>query len=255
VVGLASGAIAYGFLFHEFSTLLHGLKDSTLYGEAEYIADHLQRQDDNRLQLILPPDAAALYQSGSRRYRVTSQGRLLGQSIQPPAPDSDLNLSHPGDTTVGFDDLIGVYERPAERPNHYLYGAIVAEEIDGLTVEIQVERETEHFSLLADTLLDEFFNDGGWLGVPFLLLVGLASILTVVQTLRPLRRLSQQARTIGPGTSSERLNEAQEVAETCALMAVRRRISLELDRPDGAVDICGQRGRSMTPCAIWSKMP
>jgi signal transduction histidine kinase len=171
-------------------------------------------------------------------------------------------------------------------------------------------------------------------------LVGLASILTVVQTLRPLRRLSQQARTIGPGTSSERLNEAdaprevlplvqavngavdrldqafeaqraftadaahelrtplailkmrldglppcdirqdlerdvavmerlvsqllkgarletlallasdradlchvaQEVAETCALMAVRRRISLELDRPDGAVDICGQRG-------------
>lgn len=340
VIGLASGGIAYAFLFYEFSVLLHGLKDSTLYGEAEYIADHIQRQDDGHLQLILPADTAALYQSGSRRYRVTSQGRLLGQSDPAPASSEDLNLSHPGDTTVGFDDLVGVYERPVEQANHYLYGAIVAEEIDDFPVEIQVERETEHFSLLADTLLDEFFNDGGWLGIPFLLLTALASILTVVQTLRPLRSLSQQARTIGPGTSSERLNEAaaphevlplvqavngavdrldqafeaqraftadaahelrtplailkmrldglppgeirqdlerdvavmerlvsqllkgarletvaltasdradlcqvaQEVAEACALLAVRRHINLELESPDGPLEICGQMG-------------
>jgi signal transduction histidine kinase len=205
LVGIASSVVGYGFLFLEFSTLLIGLKDSTLYSEAEYLVDHIDQDSDNTLTLHLPEDAAALYISGARRYRITAAGLVMGQSQHPPVTEHDIRLSHPGKTTVGFDDLVGVYERPVEEPGHYAYGAIVEEVIAGHLVRVQVERETEHFSLLADTLLDEFFNDGGWLGIPFLVVVGLASILTDLQTLRPLLTLSEQARTIGPTNPSGRL--------------------------------------------------
>jgi signal transduction histidine kinase len=205
VIGLLSGALAYGFLFVEFSTILHGLKDGTLYGEAEYLAHTIALDPTGPPRLALPPAAAALYGDGSRRYRITMDGRTVAQSPRPPAPLHDLRLSRPGRAMIGFEDLVGVYERPLDPSGRHVFGAIVEEEIAGRPMRIQVERETEHFSLLAETLLDEFFDDGGWLGLPFLVLVGLASVATVAQTLRPLRRLSRQAAAIGPANPASRL--------------------------------------------------
>lgn len=205
LVGLISGAVGYGFLFLEFSTLLNGLHDSTLYGEAEYLADHIALDDAGAVALTLPDSAKALYALGERRYRIVADGRPVAESPYPPAPRHELRVAHPGQTVVGFDDLIGVYERASAEPGQYIYGGLVSEDVGGRAVQIQVERTTEHFSLLADTLLDEFFFDGGWVGIPFLVLVGLAIILTILQTLRPLGLLSRQARMIGPGAPAMRL--------------------------------------------------
>jgi len=227
VVTAISAAIAYGFLFAEFSVIVSGLRQSTLYGEAEELLRHLSIAPDGAPRLLLTPEMTALYSDGEHRFAVLDPaGQRIFQSLEPPRKVTLDLLARPGTILVGFEDLVGVYEQTVAAPDLYRYGALVEETIDGVPFTVQVERTTSHYTLLADTLLDEFFNDGGWLGLPFLAAMMLASIATVAQGLAPLRQVSDRARQITPGKPGERL----------PLTGIPREVEPLVTAVNGAVD-------------------
>jgi signal transduction histidine kinase len=92
---------------------------------------------------------------------------------------------------------------------------------------VQVEQSGRDFDALTRALLLDFAQEGGWLGVPFLLAMLLVSLYTIRSSLSPLRNLSEMAEAIGPDSTDIRLPEADVPREIVPLV---RAVNSALDR-------------------------
>ena len=83
-----------------------------------------------------------------------------------------------------------------------MLGAAVRTDIGQRVFFTQVEQTVPMTQSLNAAVFNEFFMDGGWLGIPFLLALLGISALTVRRSLSPLKELAWLAAKIDPGNST-----------------------------------------------------
>ncbi len=219
---IAATAVAYGWLWWEFETTSGKLRNRALADWAHSIADGLGQAPDGRVTLTLAPPMVKAYTGshGEHHFSVRDgNGTVLfsggGDTAPPPAavPDDDEGTFY-------------VEDPDGPGPLNY-FGVAMARTIGGHRLVIQVEHRAKDYEVLMQSIAEEFFEDGGWLGLPFLLLLLGVSIATIRTSLVPLRDLSSQAESIGPAASDVRLPEAGVPSE---LLPLVRAINRAFDR-------------------------
>ena len=99
-----------------------------------------------------------------------------------------------------------------------MFGAALRTEVGQRTVFIQVEQKARDPDYLRMAVVDEFITDGGWLEIPFLLVLLGVSIWIVKRALAPITRISAMAGTIGPTSADIRLSVDQVPLEILPLV-------------------------------------
>ena len=122
-----------------------------------------------------------------------------------------------------------IYTYRADTENAAMLGAAVRTDIGQRVLFTQVEQTVPMTQSLNAAVFNEFFMDGGWLGIPFLLAVLGISVLTVRRSLAPLNELATLATKIDPGHSTLRLPFAGIPEEILPLVASVNNV---LDRLD-----------------------
>ncbi|HVO17050.1 MAG TPA: HAMP domain-containing sensor histidine kinase [Alphaproteobacteria bacterium] len=217
---LAAIVVGYGWLYLKAGATEAALRNRTLLDQAHDIASHLVLQRDGAVTLRLPEPLAEAYDDPKSAYHFSvrdDHGRVIVSSIgsvNPPLPSPDRPT---------YD-----YDPDGPGPLH-VFGAAVQTVIGGRTYTTQVELTGSHDEYLAAAATEEFLADGGWLGVPFLVVLLTISILTVRGTLAPLERLSRLAADIAPGKAAIRLPEIDVPREVMPLV---RAVNSALDRLD-----------------------
>lgn len=198
VATIIAAAVAYGWLYIKQSRVEAYLRERTLVLQAQEIASFLSTDTDGSIFLNLPAKLSEAYNNPGSSYRyavrdkagivVAASGRRVG-----PLPDF----------MVPQDRHIYVYKSDAE--NVQMLGAAIRREIGPRVFFIQVERTVPMTRSLNAAVFNEFFMDGGWLGIPFLIVLLGIGAFTVRRTLSPLQQLASLASTIDPGNSTLRL--------------------------------------------------
>jgi signal transduction histidine kinase len=225
IVRLALATVAaivagYGWLYLKASATEAALRNQTLVEQARDIARHLSEDSDGAVTLKLPPPLAEAYDDprGAYHYAVRDDhGRLIYSSI------GQVNPLLPTAGKQTYD-----YDPDGPGPLH-VFGAAVRSTVGGRTFTTQVELTGSHDEYLAESATEEFLIDGGWLGIPFLVMLLTISILTVRGTLAPLERLSRRAADIAPGQTAIRLPEIDVPREVKPLVQA---VNSALDRLD-----------------------
>lgn len=192
---------AYGWLWWEFQNTTGSLRDKSLIEMAHRIARSvvLDANGETSLHLSSSLRDAFVQSKGAHGFAVRerSSGKLLfaaGADVGP----IPQGLQHDEDGSLYQ------YNPDGPGPTSY-FGEAFPFEVGGRPLIVQVVRLSSDYQDLLETVLGDFFEDGGWLAGPFLLLLLLISILTVRGTLGPLRSLSRQVETIGPSATEVRL--------------------------------------------------
>ena len=194
---LAAAGIAYGWLYVKQSHVESYLRQKALVQQAQEISDFISVRRDGSIALDLPPQLLEAYTSPESQYRyavrdgagrvVVSSGRRVGPLLQFIETPERQPYKYLGD---GGADTIGVALRSAVGDQSFV---------------TQMEQTAPMRDSLNAAVFDEFFEDGGWLGIPFLLALLGISVFTVRTALAPLEELSRCAARIDPGNSDERL--------------------------------------------------
>jgi len=132
----------------------------------------------------------------------------------------------PGKVEDDEDGSLYQYDPDGPGPANY-FGEALPFRVGERRLLVQVVRLGSNYQELIETVLADFFEDGGWLAAPFLMLLLLVSILTIRSTLKPLRELSQMAEGIGPFTTELRLPHAGVPREVLPLVGA---VNNALDR-------------------------
>lgn len=217
---LAAIVIGYGWLYLKAGATEAALRNRTLIQQAYDIARHLSVDSDGAATLKLPPPLAEAYDEANSAYHYAvrdDHGRLIFSSGRQVSP------LRPSDAAETYD-----YDPDGPGPLH-VFGAAVKSVVGGRTFTTQVEMTGSHEQYLAESATEEFLIDGGWLGIPFLVVLLTISILTVRGTLKPLERLSRLAADIAPGRAAIRLPEIDVPREVMPLV---RAVNSALDRLD-----------------------
>jgi len=122
-----------------------------------------------------------------------------------------------------------IYEYRAEAENASMLGAAVRKDIANKVFFTQVEQTVPMTQSLNAAVFNEFFMDGGWLGIPFLLALLGISAFTVRRSLAPLKELAVLSANINPGSSTLRLPYESIPAEILPLVSSFNNV---LDRLD-----------------------
>jgi signal transduction histidine kinase len=223
-VYVVATAIAAGILIYQAYDTAGTLNDRDLNLRAADLARYVSADSNKAIRLDLPSRLAAAYESGSSTdiFAVrAADGRVITAS--PP----------------GFGEVVAKWPVAAsgEDPSYFrlrdfgsaskdYYGLSIGLDSAAGPLSITVARATEA-DALASALLREFVVDVAWIS-PLLVLVTLAvGIFVIRRGLRPIRKVSEIAATIGPGTTSVRLSGAGLPAEVTPLVAA---VNRALDR-------------------------
>lgn len=191
---------AYGWLWWEFQSTTASLRDKSLIETARTIARAV-RDDEGRMVLNLPDTLLQSYANSNGIHgfavRDRDSGAILFSAGAGPGPIP---------RAVQEDEDGSLYQYNPDGPGPMTYfGEAFPFAFGQKRLIVQVVRLGSEYQELIETVLADFFEDGGWLAGPFLLVLLLVSILTVRGTLAPLRALSRQAEGIGPNTADMRL--------------------------------------------------
>jgi signal transduction histidine kinase len=222
VTTIAATAISYGWLYVKQSRVETYLRQRSLSRQAEELAGYISLDADGSVDINLPPKLSEAYNSPGSRYRyavrdeagriVVTSGRRVG-----PLPNVITTQGH------------GVYEYQASADNPGTLGAAVRTDLGKRSFFTQVEQNLPMTQSLNAAVLNEFFMDGGWLQVPFLLALLAISALTVRRALAPLEKMAVLAAEIEPGKSTLRLPTKDIPAEILPLVT---QFNSALDRFD-----------------------
>ena len=222
ITTVIAGVAAYAWLYRKADIVAAELRQQTLVEQARNISRHLVIRADGRLAVKLPAAMAEDYEEEDSPYHYAVRdegGNLLLASGPMVAPLPALH----GEAQRAYD-----YRRDGARPIH-VYGAAVETTVGGRKLCAQVEEIASRDHYLAASVTNEFVTDGGWLGLPLLVMLLAVSILTVRRTLSPIGRLSALAAQIEPGKIGNRLPQDGVPRE---IMPLVRAMNSALDRLD-----------------------
>ena len=216
-----AGVIVYGWLYIKQSQVQTYLRQRSLVRQAEEISHFISLDPNGMFKLDLPSQLLEAYNSPDSRYRyavrddtgmiVISSGRRIGPLPYFTAPANNNSYEYANDGDVR---MIGAAYRSA---------------IGSHTFVTQVEQTARPIQSLNAAVFNEFFADGGWLGIPFLAALIAISAFTVRRAVAPLGALSALAAKIDPGNSDVRLPHDGVPDEIVPLV---RSVNRALDRLD-----------------------
>lgn len=222
---LAAGA-AYGWLYVKQRHVESYLRERALVRQAEDIAGYLSIAADGLVRLDLPPQMSESYNSPGSRYRYAIRdeaGRVVLSSGRHVGPLHDF-VKTAGSRT---------YEYQSGEQGRMI-GAVFGRTLGGRAFVTQVERTAPLLDSVNAAVLNEYFVDGDWLWIPFVVAVLVVSAGTVRRALAPLHELSALAADINPGSSATRLPQADVPTEIVPLVQA---VNSALDRLDEGLRI------------------
>lgn len=201
---MAAIAVAYGWIWLEFHSKIGQLTNKSLVDSAQTIAQSLSPETDGTWTLSLPPQLEQAYRNaeGIHRFAVRRPNGSVLFGIGGETGSLPKVIEHDQDGSFYQHDPDG----PGPISNFGVALPVHATPDDFVVV--QVERRSSDTEVLMHSMLEDFFEDGGWLAGPFLLVLLGVSIVTIRRSLAPLDELSRQAKAIGPDTTELRLPEA-----------------------------------------------
>ncbi len=217
-----AAAVAYGWLYIKQSHVAAYLRERTLVRQAQEVSSFISASPDGSIYLDLPSKLSEAYNNPGSRYRYAVRdeaGRVVATSGRRVGPLPDI---------IRIQDH-HIYSYRADAENAAMLGAAVRTDIGQRVLFTQVEQTVPMTQSLNAAVFNEFFMDGGWLGIPFLLAVLGISVLTVRRSLAPLNELATLATKIDPGHSTLRLPSAGIPEEILPLVASVNNV---LDRLD-----------------------
>jgi signal transduction histidine kinase len=219
---LAAIVSAYGWLWYEFQFTTGTLRDKSLIETARTIAQAVKPAGDG-VVLDLPPTLTEAYANSNGAHGFAVRDRQSGAVLF--AAGADVGPV-PGKVEEDEDGSLYQYNPDGPGPSAY-FGEAFPFRLGERQLLVQVVRLGSDYQELIETVLADFFEDGGWLAAPFLIAVMGVSILTIRGTLKPLRDLSRQAEAIGPAATDVRLPGAHVPREVLPLV---RAVNNALDR-------------------------
>ena len=195
---LIAGLSSFGWLYLKAKWTDISLREQTLFEQARVIAEYLKLDGNNSITLNLPSRLAEAYSSPESEYHFAVRGEN-GQYLF----DSGESVSA---LPVLSRSRQKLYDYDPDGPGPLrVFGAALRTEIGQRTVFVQVEQKTHDPDYLRMAVIDEFITDGGWLVIPFLLMLLGVSIWIVKRGLVPITQISALAETIGPNNANVRL--------------------------------------------------
>jgi signal transduction histidine kinase len=212
--------MAYSWLWWKYHSVTEVMRDSHLIEQAASIRNQTLLLPDGRIVVDLPPVQLASYaeSEGGLRFAVRDRasGAILVHAGEPVGPAPEMG------------DGPRLYSRNPDGPGPVLmFGAALRLTTPMTELVIQVEESGSDFDAMTRSLIERFASEGGWLGAPFLFAMLLVSLVTIRNSLLPLKRLSRQASAIGPSNTSIRLPENEVPREILPLVHA---INSALDR-------------------------
>ena len=208
---LVASLSSFGWLYLKTKWTDLALREQTLLDQAEVIAGYLKLDGNNSITLNLPPRLAEAYSSPDSVYHYAirdENGQYLFDSGAEVSPLAAFSRSRPK-----------LYDYDPDGPGPLrIFGAALRTEVGQRTVFIQVEQKARDPDYLRMAVVDEFITDGGWLEIPFLLVLLGVSIWIVKRALAPITRISAMAGTIGPTSADIRLSVDQVPLEILPLV-------------------------------------
>jgi signal transduction histidine kinase len=195
---LIAGLSSFGWLYFKAKWTDVTLREQTLFDQAKVISGYLRLEANNSIKLNLPARLAEAYSSPESEYHYAvrdENGQYLFNSGT--AVSALPILSHSRQKLYDYD--------PDGPGPLRVFGAAVRTDIGHRTVFVQVEQTTNDPDYLRMAVVDEFITDGGWLVIPFLLLLLGVSIWIVKFALAPIAQISALAESIGPMNANIRL--------------------------------------------------
>ena len=183
---LIAGLSAFGWLYLKTKWTDLTLREQTLFDQARVIAGYLKSDGNNSITLNLPPRLAEAYSNPESLYRYAirdENGQYLFDSGAAVAPLPAFSRSRQK-----------LYDYDPDGPGPLrMFGAALRTEVGQRTVFVQVEQKAYDPDYLRMAVVDEFITDGGWLVIPFLLVLLGVSIWIVKRALAPITRISALA--------------------------------------------------------------
>jgi signal transduction histidine kinase len=220
VTMLIADLSAFGWLYLKTKWTDTTLREQTLFDQAQVIAGYLKSEDNNSVTLNLPPRLAEAYSSPESEYHYAVRDEN-GQYLF----DSGAAVSALPAFSRSRQKL---YDYDPDGPGPLrVFGAALRTKVGQRTVFVQVEQKTNDPEYFKMAVVDEFITDGGWLEIPFLLVLLGVSLLIVKRALAPITRISALAESIGPTSTNIRLSVDQIPLEILPLVQSMNRV---LDR-------------------------
>ena len=215
------------WLFFKAKWADNSLREQALLVQARDIARHIEIAANNSVNLHLPPSLAEAYARSESRYQFAirdADGQYLISNSGHLGALPDLNgKKH---RLYGYDT--------GQRHPHHVVGAALRAQVGGRPLYVQVEQLSENASPLVREVLEEFLVDGDWLEFLFLFALIGVCLFIVDRGLRPLRRISRIAQSIGPANAHIRFPTKDAPAEilpcVLSLNEVLDRLEEGLDR-------------------------
>ncbi len=198
---LAAIVCAYGWLWYMFESTTGALQNKSLIETARSIAESVASDPQGRPTLGLSQAVRDAYARSGGTDGFAVRDRASGEIVF--AGGAEVGPI-PKQVDDDEDGSLYAYNPDGPGPETYL-GEAFPFKRGGRDLIVQVVRKSSDAEALIDTVIGDFFEDGGWLAGPFLLALLGVSILTVRGTLAPLRELSRQAERIGPRATDVRL--------------------------------------------------
>jgi len=221
LVTFLMSAATYAWAYYQIRLSANHVNEGSLNAQAKEIVDNIALTQD-AVSFVLPDDliAPADEANGVFRYSIRNDGgSVLFASRWPTIVRDDFpklaKRSH-------------LYETEHGQPSSDTFvGSVWPVEIGSHHLMVQVERASGDLDVLADTILDEFFEHGAWFSLPFLAAILFINIWTIRRAFIPLNNLSREATSIGPLATDVRLREANVPREILPLV---RAMNAALDR-------------------------
>ncbi|SIS67820.1 sensor histidine kinase [Insolitispirillum peregrinum] len=193
---------AYSWLWFEFQSSISSLREQSLIESARLLAESVHH-DEGQWRLALPAHLLAPYRRAEQPYGYAIRDQVNGAILLHEGADVGP-VPHLRPEDEDEDGVLYTFPAPDSGDGEML-GEYLTFTAAGHALGVQVVRPLARESDLIDTVLLDFFEDGGWLAAPFLIALLAVSILTIRGTLKPLRDISQQAERIGPTAPGVRL--------------------------------------------------
>ena len=215
--------LAYSWLWWKYDSATQTIRNRTLADHASLIGRHISEDKSGNLRIDLPPEMVAAYSGSGGDFRFGIRDMKTESLIaQGGGPVGDP----PNHTDLASPPTLYLHNPDGPGPL-VMFGVALTIRVGHRDLLIQVEQSGRDFDALTRALLLDFAQEGGWLGVPFLLAMLAVSLYTIRSSLRPLRNLSEMAEAIGPDSTNIRLPEADVPREIVPLV---RAVNSALDR-------------------------